>query len=166
MSSGKQGVEPQTRSRESLRLANYDYGQPGAYFVTIVAQGRECLFGEIFDGEMDLNPAGHMVTKVWRALPSRFPNVMVDNFTVLPNHIHGIVEITNVSMPPHETTLVGAPLVGARPKAPTGPSKEERATTRVAPTLGAVIGAFKSLTTVKYTRGVTYKAWPPFEERL
>ena len=112
--------------------------------------------GEVLDCEIKLNQAGQMVAEVWRALPGRFSNLAVDNFIVMPNHIHGIVEILNV----------GAPLVGARPIVPIDPAQEDRATTRVAPTLGAVIGSFKSLTTVQYGRGVRQDGWPVFQGRL
>lgn len=66
-------------NRRALRLADHDYSQPGAYFVTIVTQKRECFFGEVIDCEMKLNQAGNMVAEIWRALPRRFPNLVVDN---------------------------------------------------------------------------------------
>ena len=75
-------------------MRGYDYSQPGAYFVTICTyQGRECVFGEIVDGEMHLNPAGQMIATVWGDLPVRFPFVQMDAFVVMPNHLHGIIVI-------------------------------------------------------------------------
>ena len=53
------------KSRRSIRLKDYDYTQQGAYFVTIVAQDRKCLFGDVVDGEMRLNDAGVMAQAVW-----------------------------------------------------------------------------------------------------
>ena len=144
------------QQRRSLRLGGYDYSQEGAYFVTIVTQGRECLFGEVNDRQMSLNRAGEMVSHVWKGLPIRFPNVRVDNIVVMPNHIHGIVDILNV----------GAPLVGAPARRHTDGLERNGATTRVAPTLGMVIGAFKSLTTVQYARCVQQEEWPAFQGRL
>ncbi len=88
--------EPTTSTkhhRRSIRLQGYDYTQSGAYFVTIVAEGRECLFGEIVDGEMHLNRAGRIVQREWERLPRRFPHVQLDAFVVMPNHIHGIIVI-------------------------------------------------------------------------
>ena len=143
---------PAKHHRRSMRLKGYDYTQNGAYFVTIVVQNRTCLFGKVVDGIMQLNVAGQMIDREWHALPTRFPNVHLDAFVVMPNHIHGIIILTNA--PP-----AGAPLVGAQNGvAPNG----------VAPTvpLGAVVGAYKSLTTVEFTRGVKTLGWPPFPGKL
>ena len=96
---------PQNHRRRSIRLKAYDYSQAGNYFITIVTQDRECLFGEIKDHEMSLNQAGEMIKATWEQLPNRFPNIETGNFVVMPNHIHGIVAINDV----------GAPLVGAPP---------------------------------------------------
>lgn len=140
--------DPHKHHRRSIRLQGYDYTQAGAYFVTICTQDRACLFGEVVDGEMRLNDAGQMVQAEWNALPDRFPSVGRDAFVVMPNHVHGIIVITN--------DIVGAGLVPA----PNG------ATTRVAPTVGDVVGAFKSRTTVLYTYGVKQIGWTPFRGRL
>lgn len=77
--------------RRSLRLPGYDYAQAGAYFVTICTQQRICLFGKIVDGEMQLNEAGKMIHAVWHQLPTRFNTLVLDEFVVMPNHIHGIL---------------------------------------------------------------------------
>ncbi len=63
---------PDIHHRRSIRLRNFDYSSAGAYFVTICAQERECLFGEITDGVMTVNDAGRMVESVWTGLPDRF----------------------------------------------------------------------------------------------
>ena len=88
--------------RRSIRLKGYDYSQAGAYFVTICTQDRECLFGDIVDGEMRLNDAGQMVHRIWNDLSVEYPDIEIDEFIVMPNHFHGII------------VIVGAPLVGAR----------------------------------------------------
>ena len=80
--------------RKNLRIPEFDYSQPGAYFVTIVAQDRKTLFGHIIDGEMILNDMGKMVEEVWIAIPKHFPNVKLGEFVIMPNHIHGIISIT------------------------------------------------------------------------
>jgi REP element-mobilizing transposase RayT len=72
-------------------LKGYDYSQPGAYFVTIVTQGRAAVFGAVADGVMRLNPAGEMGHAAWARLPARFPAIALDEFIVMPNHVHGIV---------------------------------------------------------------------------
>ncbi len=83
-------------NRRSIRLKGYDYSQPGAYFVTIVTQDRACLFGAVVDGAMRLNAFGEIVTWTWYDLPNHAPNVALDAFVVMPNHVHGIVVITDL----------------------------------------------------------------------
>lgn len=183
--------DPERHRRRSMRLKGYDYSQAGAYFVTICTQGRACLFGEVVDGEMRLNDAGRMVVAEWERLPALFPNVVLDAFVVMPNHIHGIVILTD----PADDATDGATAIGATISgATTGGAATGGATTRVAPTtagddatpvgaglvpapstpalstpaptLGDVIGAFKSRVTVEYIRGVKTFGWTPFDRRL
>jgi len=140
------GLKTTNRNRRSIRLRGYDYSHAGAYFVTICTRNRACLFGEIVVGEM--------VKTVWNKLPDRFPNIDLDAFIIMPNHIHGIV------------VLVGAPLVGAHSDNVIHGATVDRSTTRVAPTVGDVVGAFKSLVTVEYTRGVKQSGWTRFDGKL
>jgi REP element-mobilizing transposase RayT len=79
--------------RRSIRLGNYDYTTAGAYFVTMCAYGRECLFGEIVNGEMVPNAAGICIMAVWDSLPGRYPDIALDEFVIMPNHVHGIIMI-------------------------------------------------------------------------
>jgi len=102
--------------RRSLRLKGYDYSLAGAYFVTICTQDRACLFGDVVDGVMRLNEAGQMVAALWDGIAARLSGVEIDQFVVMPNHLHGIL-------------VLDADAVGVT---------EERATTRVAPTDGLV----------------------------
>jgi len=81
------------QGRRSIRLKGYDYSSEGAYYVTIVAQGRECLFGEIVDGEMHLNKYGEIIQKWWDEILIHFPNVELGAFVIMPNHVHGIIFI-------------------------------------------------------------------------
>jgi REP element-mobilizing transposase RayT len=74
-----------------LRLAGYDYRQPGAYFVTVCTDWRRPMLGEIADSEMRPSNAGLIVQDVWNRLPQRFPSIVLDAFVVMPNHVHGIV---------------------------------------------------------------------------
>ena len=90
----KSKFDPQKHHRRSIRLKGYDYSSEGAYYVTIVVQGRECLFGEIIDGEMYLNECGEIVQKWWDEIPNHFPNVKLGAFVIMPNHVHGIIFIT------------------------------------------------------------------------
>jgi putative transposase len=130
--------ESDTR-RRSLRLKGYDYTRAGAYFVTICAQDKACLFGNVVDVCVRLNDAGQMLAKLWKDIPARFAEVETDAFVVTPNHVHGIVVL---------------------------PDTENAMAARVAPVLGEVVAAFKSATTVHYIRGVKTKAWPAFRGRL
>lgn len=136
-----------TNRRRSFRLQGFDYSKEGAYFVTVCTQNRERLFGDVMDGVMHLNDAGRLVQTVWDELPARCPGAYLDAFVVMPNHIHGII-------------IVGAPLVGAQK------GTDDGATTRVAPTVGSIVGAFKSITTNEYIRGVITGFRLPFLGRL
>ena len=80
---------------ESIRLPGYDYSQPGAYFITIVTHNRQCLFGEIVDGEMMSNEFGEIVKTEWQKTGILRPNIDVNTFIVMPNHLHGILIITD-----------------------------------------------------------------------
>jgi len=89
--------KPEMDQRRSLRLKEYDYTQPGAYFITIVTQNRSFLFGNIIDGEMHLNDAGRVVQSLWDEIPTHFPNSDMGAFVVMPNHVHGIIIINNAT---------------------------------------------------------------------
>ena len=79
--------------RRSIRLKRYDYTQQGAYFVTICTHQRNCLFGEIVDGEIKLNTNGEIARGSWLSIPRHFKNVELDEFVIMPNHLHGIIII-------------------------------------------------------------------------
>jgi REP element-mobilizing transposase RayT len=84
---------PEIHQRRSIRLRGYDYSQPGAYFVTLCTSGRECLFGDVADGEVALNYVGRVVHEGWSYTEFIRPEVEVDEFVVMPNHLHGIITI-------------------------------------------------------------------------
>ncbi|MBW2704487.1 MAG: transposase, partial [Deltaproteobacteria bacterium] len=98
--------------RRSIRLKGYDYGQAGAYFVTICAWDRACLFGDVVEDRMRLNDAGRIAEACWLAIPEHFPLVELDAFVVMPNHVHGIIVIADTG----EKTVVDASMtiVGAK----------------------------------------------------
>ena len=93
------------RRPNSLRLDGADYSQPGAYFFTIVTHNREQLFGEVKDQKMLCSPFGHIVWKVWKSLPSRYPQVELDEAIVMPDHFHVIIVIDEVGAI-HESPLL------------------------------------------------------------
>jgi REP element-mobilizing transposase RayT len=119
--------------RRSIRLKGYDYTRAGAYFVSICTKDRACLFGDVADGVMRLNQMGHIVRQCWLAIPDHFPHVLLDEFVVMPNHVHGILVI----MPTH---IVGAthasPLQNDdTPTRPRGPQPRS---------VASIVGSFKS----------------------
>lgn len=83
--------DPNKHHRRSIRLAGYDYTLPGAYFVTVDTWNREHLFGTVLAGEMVLTRLGQIVQQAWDDLPNHYPNVLLDAFCVMPDHIHGII---------------------------------------------------------------------------
>ena len=86
--------------RRSVRLPDYNYTGPGAYFVTIVTQDRACLFGHIDGGEMQLSPQALIVDECSRLIPDHFPNAELGAYVVMPNHVHGIIVLHDRSDDP------------------------------------------------------------------
>lgn len=89
--------DPDHHHRRSIRLKEYNYTTAGAYFITICTRQRECLFGTIEQGKMQLNLFGEIVQAGWSKLPDYFRLVKLDQFVVMPNHIHGIVWLGNTN---------------------------------------------------------------------
>ncbi len=86
--------------RRSIRLQGFDYSQSGAYFITICTKNHECLFGDIIGGKMFLNEFGKFVKHCWNGIPDHFPDVVLDEFVIMPDHIHGIIVINKKSVIP------------------------------------------------------------------
>lgn len=84
---------PDKHHRRSIRLKGYDYSSAGAYFITLCTHQRNCLFGAIADGEMHLNELGQIVADEWLKTLKIRPDFDLDEWIVMPNHIHGIVVI-------------------------------------------------------------------------
>jgi putative transposase len=144
--------DPQKHHRRSIRLAEYDYSKGGAYFVTICTRNSDPILAntqklDVNVGvalaathlletppnpepdsvlQFELTPIGEIVDRNWRTLPERFPMVSLDEYVIMPNHLHGILVINESD----RSEFRGAgKRVGARPT----------------PTLGMIIGAFKSM---------------------
>ena len=94
---------PDIHHRRSIRLQEFDYSFVGAYFVTICAWNRECLFGDVADGEMRLNDLGRVVESVWLALPEHYAGIQLNVNVIMPNHFHGIVNIVGAGLKPAPT---------------------------------------------------------------
>lgn len=118
--------DPEIHHRRSVRLPTYDYRQTGVYFVTLCGFQRACLFGELQDGSLQLNEAGTIAQEVWLEIPQHFPHVELDEFVVMPNHLHGLLVLVASSTPDSSDV-------------PSLPGPLSRS-------LGAVVGAYKSAT--------------------
>ncbi len=172
---------PNIHNRKSIRLKGYDYSKAGLYFVTICCQNRECFFGEILNNEMILNDAGQMVDDEWLGLRERFPNIKLHEYIIMPNHFHAILEIVeatlvvasidnNASTDDVSTTLV----VASNDDNAQNDNVVEKGHPRVVDptvdamvkTLGDMVGAFQSITTVEYINGVKTKNWKQFNKKL
>jgi len=120
--------------RRSIRLPAYDYRWNGAYFVTICAKHRSCLFGDIVAGESLANEFGKIVNACWTEIPSHAPYVMLDAFVLMPNHAHGVLILTET-----ERGTVGARHALPLQSTPLRHFQEPPALAR-----SSVIGSFKS----------------------
>lgn len=124
--------------RISIRLPEYDYSESGAYFVTICTNHKQHLLGDVVDSEMVLNDVGRMVKNWWYQIREHFKNVDVDEFVVMPNHIHGIIWINDVG--------AGFP----RPSTVIKNSYRQGAGTAPLPKLGQIVAYFKYQSTKQF----------------
>jgi putative transposase len=72
-------------------LPEFDYTQPGAYFVTVVVKNWQCILGEVINDVVRLSTEGQIVLQVWKQIPEHYKHVELDEFVIMPNHLHGIV---------------------------------------------------------------------------
>ncbi len=164
---GANNYAPQRKNRRSIRLKGYDYSRAGAYFVSVCAHNRACLFGEIADlsafghaqagRQMVLNDAGRMVEFVWGKLPVRFDRLELDEFVVMPNHIHSIFVLCRRGEPCVRPMFDQPAKQGEHKVRPYGTLPN---------TVGRIVQAFKSVTTHEYINGVKQHGWPPFPGKL
>ena len=131
------------KNRRSPRHTEFDYSQPGAYFITICTKDRGCLFGEIRGDTMILNAAGRMVERWLLKVPSKFPVFRADAHIIMPNHLHCVLFNIPIDNTPQLDQKIQANL-----------------------SLSNVIQWFKTLTTNEYIRGVRNLQWYPFHRQL
>jgi len=81
------------RERKHIRLRNHDYSSPGVYFITICTDNRKHFFGEITNMQMTYTPIGEIALQYWNEIPHHFPQIKLRAFVIMPNHIHGIMQI-------------------------------------------------------------------------
>lgn len=99
--------DPNIHHRRSIRLQGYDYSQAGAYFVTICTQYREHLFGNIVNGALQPNSYARIVVEWWNSIPEHFTSVELDEFVVMPNHMHGIVVLSTLALTSARSPTLG-----------------------------------------------------------
>jgi REP element-mobilizing transposase RayT len=83
--------------RRSYRLKGHDYSFPGFYFITICTNRNECSFGRIIENKMILNAIGKIANDFWVEIPKHFPNAILHEFIIMPNHLHGIIELIRIN---------------------------------------------------------------------
>ncbi len=141
--------------RKSNRLQHYDYSRPGYYFVTICTHNRQCLFGDIVEGRMIVNEVGTIIVRWWKETKNKFPNIELDEFAIMPNHIHGIIAIVGAD-------LRVCPDATGQGTTDRGIKQGEHAGSP----LQTIIQWFKTMTTNEYIQGVKSGICPPFKKRL
>ena len=95
--------------RKSTRLTGYDYSREGLYFITTCTKDRQCLFGHIEKRQMILNDAGKIANDCWLQIPQHFPHAVLHEHVIMPNHVHGIIELNTME---NVGTSIGAKNVG------------------------------------------------------
>ena len=130
-------TDPHPHHRRSIRLRGYSYSSPGAYFVTICTWAKDCLLGSIRNHEMHLIPCGQIVKEEWFRSASIRKEIQLDSYTIMPNHLHGIVVLTENNVPQ-------PPLATSKSEVQTDTLIQKGPATR---SLGSFIAGFKSSTT-------------------
>ena len=128
--------------RRSPRLRDFDYAEPGTYFVTVCTANRACILGEVADGRMVMSEIGKIVEKCWQEIPGHFPNARIGALQVMPNHVHGIHKIVE------RAGRIGNPCRDVACNVPTVNTSERfsRISPKVA-SLSVIIRSFKSAST-------------------
>jgi REP element-mobilizing transposase RayT len=146
--------------RRSVRLTGYDYAQNGCYFLTICTRNRECLFGEIQNANMILSDIGTKVNECWLDIPNHFPQIVLHDYVIMPNHVHGIIEINNIDAIDSNIGIV----VGANNYSPTNYSPLRSSTNPASlssrpngtsRTVGSVVRGFK----IGVTKQMGFSPW-------
>lgn len=101
--------------RRSVRLPGYDYAQPGAYFITMCTAGKQCLFGSVKDGRVDMSDCGAIIEECWLAVPRHFPLVQLDARIIMPNHAHSVILISHKHVDPFAPTRAAIAHAAHRP---------------------------------------------------
>jgi REP element-mobilizing transposase RayT len=129
---------PAIHHRRSIRLSGYDYTSAGLYFITICCHDRTRLFGDVVNGKMVLNDGGMITNEFWLNIPDHFPHAVLHEYVIMPNHVHGIVELIG-GLGDAKIEMGGGDPVGAKNFSPQRPTRP-RGTAR---TIGSIVRGFK-----------------------
>ncbi|MEI7425300.1 MAG: hypothetical protein WCK16_00035 [Candidatus Moraniibacteriota bacterium] len=153
---------PQIKNRKPTRLKNYNYSENGFYFVTICTKNREEFFGNIEHEKMNLNEYGEIAKNCWLEIPNHFPYCVLDEFIIMPNHVHGILVIKNDDAHNNSTdNPAGKPAgkpVGNR-HACSLQSQSQSQQNRQYQKIPIIIGSFKSAITKIIHKKLSYFGW-------
>ncbi|MEA2097954.1 MAG: transposase [Patescibacteria group bacterium] len=149
-------------NRRSIRLKNYDYASDGAYFMTICVQNKEHRFGDVIDGKMILNSAGEMIRKWLFELKNKFENVELDEYIIMPNHIHLIIFIMNIV----GVDLCVNPDLCANPEYAKKQNSFRIQDRHTGDGISQIVQWFKTMTTNEYIRNVKQNNWKPFDKKI
>jgi putative transposase len=145
---------------ESARLRKWDYASPGAYFITICTKDRKQYFGEIINGKSVLSETGRITDKYWREIPDHFPEIRLDQYVIMPNHIHGILVLNPVETPDPGVSKNGdtkttpdteTPINSETPRLGVSTKNGDQTSTGMGkskPTIGVIINQFKRACTL------------------
>lgn len=100
-------------NKKKIRMVGFDYSDPGKYFVTICTKDQIDFFGKIEAGKMILNDIGRIAHEFWLDIPKHFPHTRLHEFVIMPNHMHGIIELCEQIESPDESKSIYIPSVGA-----------------------------------------------------
>jgi putative transposase len=126
---------PAKPNRRSVRLKDYDYSQPGWYFVTVCTKDKARFLGDIEDHAVILSEIGQIANSSWREIPDKYAHVSIDELIVMPNHIHGIIVISSQEMPCEEA-------VGSKNSSRVSPSSISSG--KITASLSVIIRQYKS----------------------
>jgi REP element-mobilizing transposase RayT len=144
----KMKYDPRKHHRRSIRLQGYDYSQQGAYFITLVTQHRECSFGAIGEDGIRLSPIGQTTQDFWRQIPAHFPNVALDEFVVMPNHLHGIIVMRVERIQPKQTEPpVGVEYIQPLPNIQPRPPQRNAYQHIIPRSIGSIVRSYKASVT-------------------
>ncbi len=158
--------------RKSIRLKGYDYSTPGYYFVTICTHDKRCLFGEISDKGMVLNDAGRMVEKWFREIEKKYSHIKCDEYVVMPNHFHGIIQIVGADLCVRpETPYSNEPDLENRTNINKIQKQDRHAglplqKNNIHQSINEIVQWFKTMTTNDYIKGIKQNGWKPFNDKL